>query len=125
MDRQKEKLEQEPLKVEPLWLLIWHITTNILYTKSLCHFISIENICMNSYSCKVSVYSKGKFCLQVAATSQVLEPRAGDVDWHGREVIAALCHSPGHWRAYVKVQGVWWHMDRVAGTIIQANPFHA
>ena len=57
-------------------------------------------------------------------TTAVEEPQAGDPAWGGREVVAALTSSPGHWVAYLRLQGVWWRVDSGGqGHAIQANPF--
>ena len=57
-------------------------------------------------------------------TSALVEPQAGDPVWGGREVVAALTFSPGHWVTYLRHQGVWWRVDSGGpGTVVQANPF--
>jgi len=62
--------------------------------------------------------------MQVRVTSPVEEPQARDLVWGGREVVAALTFSPGHWVTYLRHQGVWWRVDSAAGgTVVQASPF--
>ena len=56
-------------------------------------------------------------------TSPVLEPQAGDPAWQGRQVVAALTWTPGHWVTYVCVNGIWWSVDTVGAGVVQANPF--
>ena len=61
--------------------------------------------------------------LQMINAALVEEPRSGpggDPAWQGRELVAALVSTPGHWVPYLRVQGVWWEVD---GGIRQANPF--
>ena len=60
---------------------------------------------------------------QVVNTAPVEEPRSGpggDAAWQGRELVAALVSTPGHWVPYLRVQGAWWEVD---GRIRQMNPF--
>ena len=61
--------------------------------------------------------------LQVLNATPVEEPRSGpggDPAWQGKELVAALVRTPGHWVPYLRVQGVWWEVD---GGIRQINPF--
>ena len=65
--------------------------------------------------------------LQVRVTSALVEPQAGDPVWGGREGVAALPFSPGHWVTYLRVrhQGVWWRVDSGGrSTVVQANVLH-
>ena len=57
--------------------------------------------------------------------SPVMEPVANQPEWPGMELRVVLAHSahPDHWRAFVKVGGVWWCVDSTRGAIRQENPF--
>ncbi len=60
---------------------------------------------------------------QVRNTTKVMEPRPGDAVWQGRQPVAVLAETPGHWKTFLRVGGVWWLVDQGAGGIILANPF--
>ena len=59
-------------------------------------------------------------------TSPLLEPQPQDPVWEGKEAIAALVHTPGHWKTYLKIKQQWWLVDSAGGDqgVMQANPFH-
>ena len=61
----------------------------------------------------------------VKILSPVTEPLANQPEWPGMEPKCVLAHSanPGHWRAFVKVAGVWWCVDSTHNQIQQLNPF--
>ena len=59
----------------------------------------------------------------MVVSSPVQEPQAGDPAWQGRQLVAALTWSPGHWVTYVCTNGVWWSVDSAGAGVLQANPF--
>jgi hypothetical protein len=61
---------------------------------------------------------------QVAVNTRVQRPQAGDPAWQGRDLVAALCSSPGHWFVFVTYNGAWWRVDSAAGgQVTRADPF--
>ena len=62
---------------------------------------------------------------KVTVTPPVLEPQPQDPVWGGREPVAALVHTPGHWQTFLRIQQVWWLVDSARGgqPVVQANPF--
>ena len=60
----------------------------------------------------------------MAVTTQVQRPQAGDPAWQGRQLVAALCCSPGHWLTFVVYNGAWWRLDSGGGgQVHRADPF--
>ena len=55
-------------------------------------------------------------------TSPVAAPD-GDPIWQGRELVAVIAWSPGHWVSYVCNNGVWWSMDTTGVGVMEADPF--
>ena len=61
---------------------------------------------------------------QMPVNTQVQRPQAGDPAWQGRQLVAALCSSPGHWFVFIVFNGAWWRVDSAAGgQVYRADPF--
>jgi hypothetical protein len=58
--------------------------------------------------------------VQVVVPTPVDEPQQGDPAWQGRQLVAVLVETPGHWVTFVKVAGVWYSVDAV---IAVSDPF--
>ena len=56
-------------------------------------------------------------------TSPIQEPRDGEATFFGKEMVAVLVSTPGHWITYIKLRGVWWCVDSVRAHAVQRNPF--
>ena len=60
----------------------------------------------------------------MAVNTRVQRPLPGDPAWQGRQLVAALCSSPGHWFSFVTHNGAWWRVDSAAGgQVYRADPF--
>ena len=56
-------------------------------------------------------------------TSPVQEPPDGDAAFLGKQLAGVLVSTPGHWKTYLKLRGVWWCVDSVRAHAEQRNPF--
>ena len=69
---------------------------------------------ISSVSFRFELYS---FLLQNMVTTPVTEPQDGDAAFFGKNCIAALVNTPGHWITYVKIASSWWCLRIVVGDL--------